>query len=138
VGVDNALIRFREGLLLVGLAAVALLMLGIYRRYRLGRPLIALRVVGIALVAGWLSARTATGPLLNPCSERSALTVGDYVCPTYGQLIYVSNWEPGYGFIVLELGALGLALAGLLLLVPSAAPKRRRRRIPAREAVVWL
>jgi len=55
-----------------------------------------------------------------------------------GTVFAVGNWEPGYGFIVLELGASGLAVAGLLLLVPSAAPKRRRRRIPGREAVVWL
>ena len=137
VSLDNALIRYQEGWLLFGTGAAALLLLAVYRRYRFGRVLVALLVIGIALAVPRLSDRAAAGPLLDPCSDRSAVRPADYACPV-DQLFHVQSFEPGYGFLVVEIGAAGLAAAGLLLLLPSTAPRNRRWTVPGREAVVWL
>ena len=137
VGLDNALIGHREGWVLLALVSAALTLLGAYRRSRYGRPLVALLVIGVALAVPQLSDRAAAGPLLDPCSERSAVPAADHVCPVE-QLFHIQNREPGYGFLIVELGAGGLIAAGLLLLLPAPAPQQRRRRVPGREAVVWL
>ena len=137
VSLDNALIGYGEGWLLLALISAALVLLGTYRRYRYGRPLVALLAVGIALAVAQQADRAGAGPLLDPCSERSAVAAADGICPV-DQLYAIANREPGYGFLVVELGAGGLAAAGLLLLLPAPAPRPRRRRFAGREAVVWL
>jgi hypothetical protein len=49
VSLDNSLIRYPEGWMLLAIVVAALLLLGVYRRYRLGRPVVTLLAIGIAL-----------------------------------------------------------------------------------------
>jgi hypothetical protein len=137
VALDNSLIGYREGFVLLALTSAALLLLGAYRRYGLARPVVALLVVALGIAIAQRSESVADGSLLDPCSARSAVPAGDHVCPV-DQPFHVQNRNAGYGFLIVELGAGGLVAAGVFLLLPASVPRRRRKTVPGREAIVWL
>lgn len=137
VGLENAMIGYREGWFVVGIASAALLLLGIYRRYRYVRPVVAALVATLALTVAAVAGRAAAGELLDPCGERGpAGYLGVQECEIWP--VGYAQREPGFGFAVVEIGAAGLALAGLVLLAPAPAPRPRRRRFAGRQDVVWL
>jgi hypothetical protein len=132
VGLDNALIAHREGWLLVALAAGIVLALAAYRVSGLLRPLVAIAIVALGLATDLAATRIADGPLLNPC------TLEPVLCAPPDIPIAYQNRPAGYGFDVIALGSACAAISGVLLLVPAAAPRRRRWEVTGREHVVWL
>jgi hypothetical protein len=136
VRLENSLIGYREGWILVGLLAVGLGLLFAYRRLGRLRPVAALALLGLGVMMLGASARFAEH---NPVGYCTVVPADAFCAPSYPFADARALPEAsGYGFTLLDLGAAGFALSGLLLVLPAAVPRRRRRRFAGREAVVWL
>lgn len=134
VRIDNALIGYSEGWVVLGLAAGVVAVLALYRPAGRFSSLASLAIVGTGLSMAMTANHIAQSNLLHPCNER---VPGGLLCdPTLA--IGYQNLPTGYGFELIDLGALGVVGAGLLLLLPAAAPRRHRRTFAGREDVVWL
>jgi hypothetical protein len=133
IRLENALIGYREGWLLAALAAAMLVALSVSRR--LGRlSAVAVPVlVALAVATGWSADRLARSDLLDACEN----PIGDRGDLCDASIPEDRRYRAGYGFQLVALGAVGSAVAGLLLLVPSRAPRERPRSVADRD-VVWL